>query len=128
MLLSLAGPVAAALTASLCLRRASMKSAVLTALAMPCIAMRRSVRAEMFSVILTAAFLKMLWTYHSTGRGRLWWLPGLMVLWVNLHPIFSSALRSSAPTSSPRRLIFHSRTGELEHLWSGWHLGCDRRD
>jgi hypothetical protein len=39
----------------------------------------------MFTVLLFATFLALLWRYHRTGRSPLWLLPLLMVAWVNLH-------------------------------------------
>ena len=72
-------------TTALVLRKASVVSAILATLALPAIADRCFVRADLFTTILTAAFLALLWRYHCTGRGRLWLLPGLMVLWVNAH-------------------------------------------
>jgi Flp pilus assembly protein TadD len=39
----------------------------------------------MFTVVLFAAFLTLLWEQHQTGHARLWLLPLLMVAWVNLH-------------------------------------------
>jgi len=69
-------------TTALVLRKASVVSAILATLALPAIADRCFVRADLFTTILTAAFLALLWRYHCTGRGRLWLLPGLMVLWV----------------------------------------------
>jgi predicted membrane-bound mannosyltransferase len=60
-------------------------SAVLTALAIPLIAVRTGVRADLFTTLLSAAYLALLWRYHKTGRARLWLLPVLMILWVNAH-------------------------------------------
>jgi hypothetical protein len=47
--------------------------------------MRCQVRGDLFSTMLTAAFMALLWSYHETGRARLWLLPVLMVVWVNTH-------------------------------------------
>jgi len=57
----------------------------LAALAVPLIAARTGVRADMFTTVLSAAYLALLWRYHRTGRARLWMLPVLMILWVNAH-------------------------------------------
>ncbi len=46
----------------------------------------------MFTVVLFAAFLSLLWENYQTGRARLWLLPLLMVAWVNLHPGFVAGL------------------------------------
>ena len=74
-----------AATAVLLLRRGSVISVVLTALAVPLVAARTGVRADMFTTVLSAAYLAILWRYHRTGRARLWMLPMLMILWVNAH-------------------------------------------
>ncbi len=79
------GAAACAATTALLLRRGSVISGLLAILAVPLIAVRTRPRADMFTVLLFAAFLALLWRYHRTGRTRLWLLPLLMVAWVNLH-------------------------------------------
>jgi hypothetical protein len=84
-LLSWFAALATAATTALLLWSGSVISAVLTALAIPLIAARTGVRADMFTTLLSAAYLALLWRYHRTGRARLWLLPVLMILWVNAH-------------------------------------------
>ena len=84
-LLSILGAAACVSTVALLLRRGSWVTAVLAILAIPRIALRTTPRAEIFTVILFAAFLTVLWEQFETGRARLWLLPLLMVAWVNLH-------------------------------------------
>ncbi len=79
------GAAACAATTALLLRRGSVISGLLAILAVPLIAVRTRPRADMFTVLLFAAFLALLWRYHRTGRSPLWLLPLLMVAWVNLH-------------------------------------------
>jgi len=79
-------------TVVLLLRRGSAVSAALALFAIPLIAARTTARAEMFTTVLFAATLTILWQYHETGRGRLWPLPVLMLAWVNLHPGFVAGL------------------------------------
>jgi len=44
------------------------------------------VRAQMITLLLASVFIVILWSYEQNGRSRtLWWLPLLMLLWVNLH-------------------------------------------
>jgi Tfp pilus assembly protein PilF len=79
------GAAACAATTALLLRRGSVISGLLAILAVPLIAVRTRPRADMFTVLLFATFLALLWRYHRTGRSPLWLLPVLMVAWVNLH-------------------------------------------
>ncbi len=67
-------------------------SAVLAMLAVQSIAARTAPRADLFSTVFFAIFLSELWAYHRGARSRLWLLPGLMLLWVNLHPGFIAGL------------------------------------
>ena len=87
-LLSWLGALACAGTVALLISQRSPISAALAILAVPIIALRTSPRAEMFTVLLFAAYLVVLWRYHEHGRARLWLLPLLMIGWVNLHPGF----------------------------------------
>lgn len=84
-LLSWMGAVACAGTIALLLRRKSLVGCALAVVAVPLIANRTQPRAEMFTTILFAAFLSLLWRHYRTGRSRLWLLPVLMAAWVNLH-------------------------------------------
>jgi hypothetical protein len=84
-LLSWSAAMTTAATTALLLRKGSVISAILAVLAVPMIAARTNVRADMFTTLFTAAYLALLWRYHRTGRARLWLLPVLMVLWVNAH-------------------------------------------
>ncbi len=91
-LLSWIGALACAGTVALLLRRNGLAASTLALLAVPLIANRTQPRAEMFTTVLFAAFLSLLWGYFRTGRSRLWLLPLLMVLWVNLHLGFVAGL------------------------------------
>jgi Tfp pilus assembly protein PilF len=91
-LLSWLGALVSTGAVTLLLRRGSLIGSVLAVLAVPLIANRTQPRAEMFTTILFAAFLTLLWRHYRTGRARLWLLPILMVGWVNLHPGFVAGL------------------------------------
>ena len=67
-LLSWIQAAACAGTVALLVWRASVVSAVLAILAVPMIAIRTGARADMFSVVLFAAFLVLLWQQHQSGR------------------------------------------------------------
>jgi Tfp pilus assembly protein PilF len=84
-LLSWLGAITCAATVAVLLRRASFASIVFTAVALPRIAARTGPRAEMFTVLLFAVYVSVLWKYFTDGKARLWLLPALMILWVNLH-------------------------------------------
>ena len=73
-------------------RRGDLGSAVLAMLAVQSIAARTAPRADLFSTVFFAFFLGELWHYHRETRSRLWLLPVLMLLWVNLHPGFIAGL------------------------------------
>jgi Flp pilus assembly protein TadD len=91
-LLSWIGAAACCGTVALLLRRGSVASAGIAILAVPLIASRTGPRADMFTVVLFAAFLSLLWENYQTGRAPLWLLPVLMVAWVNLHFGFAAGL------------------------------------
>ncbi|MGO8794938.1 MAG: tetratricopeptide repeat protein [Candidatus Sulfotelmatobacter sp.] len=84
-LISWLGAIACVGTIGLLLRRGSAVTAALAIIAVPAIAARTSPRADMFSVVLFAAFVSILWEQYETGTGKLWVLPLLMMAWVNLH-------------------------------------------
>ena len=91
-LISWMGAAACVGTVALLLRRGSAAGAAIAILAVPLIAARTTPRADMFTVVLFAAFLSLLWENYHTGTARLWLLPLLMLAWVNLHPGFVSGL------------------------------------
>ncbi len=83
---------AACVATTAVLLRGNTITKCLAVLAVPLIALRTAPRAEMFSQLLFVAFVSILWHYHRSGRGPLWLLPLLMILWVNLHLGFVSGL------------------------------------
>ena len=91
-LLSWIGAFACAGTIALLLRRGTAVTAAIAILAVPLVALRTLPRADMFTVVLFAAFLSLLWEQHRFGEARLWLLPVLMVIWVNAHFGFVSGL------------------------------------
>src|SRR5215472_9749029 len=91
-LLTWVGALSSAGTVAILLRKNSVAVAMLALIAVPLIASRTQPRAEMFSTILFAAYLTLLWKHFRNHRAALWLLPFLMVLWVNLHPGFISGV------------------------------------
>jgi hypothetical protein len=91
-LLSWIGALASCGTIALLLRRGSAVGAAIAILAVPEIAWRTAPRSDLFTTVLFAAFLSLLWENFQTGRARLWLLPLLMAAWVNLHLGFVSGL------------------------------------
>ncbi len=89
------GAAASTGTVALLMRRDKIASLMLSIIAVPLIANRIQPRAEMFTTLLFAAFLSLLWRHYRTQgseRSRLWLLPILMVAWVNLHLGFVAGL------------------------------------
>jgi hypothetical protein len=129
-LISWIGALACVGTVALLLRRGSAVSAGIAILAVPLIAWRTTPRADMFTVVLFAAFLSLLWENYQTGQARLWFLPLLMVAWVNLHFGFAAGLAlmlayvgvelSETPFGDERRRAAIQR---LRHA-SGWAGEC----
>jgi len=91
-LISWIGALACAGTIALLIRRGTAVTAAIAVLAVPLIALRTTPRADMFTVVLFAAFLSLLWENCRTGRAALWLLPVLMLAWVNLHFGFAAGL------------------------------------
>jgi tetratricopeptide (TPR) repeat protein len=77
-------------TIAILLRRGSVFAAGLAILVVPFVAMRTVPRSELFAITLFALYVSLLWENHQTGRARLWLLPLLMVVWVNVHFSFFS--------------------------------------
>jgi tetratricopeptide (TPR) repeat protein len=91
-LLSWISAAACAGTIALLLHRNTAAGAAIAILSVPLIADRTPPRADMFSVLLFAAFLSILWEYYRTGHALIWMLPPLMVFWVNVHFGFAAGL------------------------------------
>jgi tetratricopeptide (TPR) repeat protein len=91
-LIAWAGALACASSTALLLRRGTIVNAAIAVFAVPLIAARTTPRADMFTVVLFAAFLSILWENYRTGRARLWLLPLLMLVWVNVHFGFAAGL------------------------------------
>jgi tetratricopeptide (TPR) repeat protein len=91
-LLSWLGAVACVGTIALMLRRSSVTAVILAIMSVPLIAACTPPRTEMFTAVLFAAYVSLLWHYHESGEGPLWLLPVLMCLWVNLHLGFIAGL------------------------------------
>jgi hypothetical protein len=122
-LLSWIQAAACAGTVALLVWRGSVVSVVLGILAVPIIATRTGARADMFSVVLFAAFLVLLWQHHRSGRARLWLLPILMAAWVNLHLGFIAGLALMAAyiaVEASDMVWRERRAAAAEHLRSWW--------
>ena len=91
-LLSWVSAFACAGTIALLLRRGNAVTAAIAILAVPFIAYRSVPRAEVFAIVLFAAYLSLLWENYQTNKARLWLFPVLMLVWVNVHYSFFSGL------------------------------------
>lgn len=103
----------------------------LVALAVPAIADRTGARADMFTTVLFAAVLVIVWRFHRQLRSPLHLLPFLFLLWANLHQgfVFGLALLAAVCCATAwnawaggRALIPDGGTARLPHrqlyLWS----------
>ena len=90
--LSWLGALACCATVALLLRDDSAVTAALAIVAVPVIVFSTTPRAELFSTVLFAAFVGILWRQFQGERAWLWLLPLLMLAWVNLHQGFVTGL------------------------------------
>jgi hypothetical protein len=90
--LSLLNALACAAAIALAVWGGGRVTAALAILAVPAIAFRTVPRADLFTTVLFAAVLVLLIRHYEGQRVRLWLLPVLMLLWVNLHPGFIAGL------------------------------------
>jgi len=67
-------------------------TAALAILAVPALAFRTIPRAELFTTVLFAAALAIIWRHHLGKSARLWPLPAIFLVWPNLHLGFISGL------------------------------------
>jgi tetratricopeptide (TPR) repeat protein len=127
-LLSWMGAAACAGTVALLLRRDNIVGLILALVAVPLIANRTQPRAEMFTTVLFAAFLSLLWRHYlighqRLGRSSLWLLPVLMVAWVNLHLGFVAGLALCCAyvlLELLDLLLLDTRTAPRTRLRSAW--------
>jgi tetratricopeptide (TPR) repeat protein len=84
--------LACAATVALTVWRGGRVTAALAILAVPAIAFRTVPRADLFTTVLFAAVLVLLARHYEGQQVRLWLLPALMLLWVNLHHGFLAGL------------------------------------
>jgi hypothetical protein len=90
--LSIFNAIACAATVALAVWRGGRVTAALAILAVPAIAFRTVPRADLFTTVLFTALLVLLIRHYEGQRVRLWLLPMLMLLWVNLHHGFIAGL------------------------------------
>jgi len=83
---------ACAATVAIAVWRGGHVTAALAILAVPAIAFRTVPRADLFTTLLFAAVLVLLVRHYEGHPVRLWLLPILMLLWVNLHHGFVAGL------------------------------------
>ncbi len=110
-------------TIALMLRKGSAAAAALAIVAVPIIAIRTTPRADLFTTLLFTAFLGELWLFQRRSQARLWVLPILMLLWVNLHPGFVAGLGLMAAYLLIEGLELpfpERRAAALQRLRSAW--------
>src|SRR5208282_337134 len=110
-------------------RRGDMGSAILALLAVGSIATRTAPRADLFSTVFFALFFGELWAYQRGMHCRLWLLPVIMLLWVNLHLGFIAGLAAIGAylLFEISDLVFEERGRSallrLERVWP-WLVAC----
>ena len=117
--LSWLGALACVATVALIAGQGIRVSAALAIIAVPAIAFRTTPRAELFSTVIFAAFLIVLWRHYDVRKTHLWLLPLLMIAWVNLHTGFVAglALIAASVLAEAWRLLFSAqREGALHRL------------
>ena len=85
--LSWVNSFACAAVTAVAVGRPRLLTCALAILAVPSIAFRTAPRAELFTTFFLAAYLAVLWK-HRPEKNRLWLLPLIMLVWVNVHPGF----------------------------------------
>jgi tetratricopeptide (TPR) repeat protein len=117
------GALCSAGTVTLLVRRGGLATCTLAVIAVPLIANRTQPRAEMFTTLLFAVFLTLLWQRHAGGKPRLWPLPLLMIAWVNLHLGFIAGLAlciAYATVEAIGLAVPQQRAAAVARLRSAW--------
>ncbi len=105
------GVAACAGTVALLLAGGGIAGAALAVIGVPAVGFHTLPRANLFTPLLFAALLTLLWKHHREGHAALWLLPPLMVAWVNLHPGFVAgvALVGAYATGELLEMLIASR-------------------
>src|SRR5271166_5329160 len=90
--LSWIGALASAAVAAIAVGRPRPLTCALAILAVPSIAFRTAPRADLFTTLFFAVLLALLVKYRRDGKARLWLLPLIMLVWVNVHSGFSAGV------------------------------------
>ncbi len=121
--------IASLTTAWLLMRQRTPTAGILAIISVPVIMTRLDPRADLFSTVFFAALLSLLWRYHRTGKAKLWILPILFLLWVNLHWGFVAGLGLCAAYALLEgcEMLFAARRKaarlRLQRAWP-WLAGC----
>src|SRR6266542_752990 len=102
---------------------ASVAAGLLLVVAVPSLAYRLTPRADLFTTLFFALFLAELWRFHRGASTRLWLLPLVMLLWVNLHPGFIAGLGVVAAYVAGEALMLpflDLRDGARRRLANSW--------
>ena len=70
----------------------SIAAALLAVIAIPRIAFRTNAHADMFTIVLFAALLAVLWRHFRGRYAPLWLVPLILLVWVNTHLGFIAGL------------------------------------
>src|SRR5579863_4487339 len=90
--LSWMGAIACAAAVAFLIAAGGRMVAALAIVAVPAIAFRTIPRAELFTTVLFAVVLAIIWRNYRGKTAPLWALPAIFLLWANLHLGFISGL------------------------------------
>ncbi len=110
-------------TVAYLVRERGLAAIALAMCAVEPIAFRTGPRADLFNTVFLALFFGELWAFQRGSKKRLWVLPLIMLLWVNIHPGFILGLASIGAylLLEISDLIFaERRSGALLRLQRAW--------
>jgi tetratricopeptide (TPR) repeat protein len=110
-------------TVAFLMRRRDLASIALAMCAVEPIAFRTGPRADLFNTVLFAALLALLWDFKCGRTVRLWLVPAIMLVWVNVHPGFVLGLAVIAAyllLEAGDLLFSQRRAASLQRLRTSW--------
>jgi len=110
-------------TVGFLVRRRTMASITLAMCAVEPIAFRTGPRADLFNTLLFAILMALLWDFQCGRTVRLWLVPVIMLVWVNVHPGFVLGLAVIVAyllLEAGDLLFSDRRVASLQRLRTSW--------